>query len=275
MGTSRRLLILAIAGFFIASAPSQDPASRPAKPVVSDLERQVHRRQLTELLDAAMAKKAAGQSAEALAASDTAVIRFAAALKEAGSKPDASLLKDYKELLKLSDSLVDQIQTPEFESKTPERDFLSEKERPLWGSSVASRFSFSKSVATIEGVKFESRPTITGVVSVLPALTAPWHDLAIDFEFTIVAGELDLYLRYWPDAKPFAIRLSPQTDFEIGKLYRASIRVQGSRVTFRPHGQPEAVDTLGIAISRTGGVGFGVRAGSRVDVSAFKVKVLR
>ena len=91
----------------------------------------------------------------------------------------------------------------------------------------------------------------------------------------IDSGELDLYLRYWPDKRYYAIKFNEASGFETGEAPPVTIRIKGSTITLARPGKPSNSDTMAIATSRTGGIGFGLNSGSKVTISKLNVKVLR
>jgi hypothetical protein len=269
-------MLLVTVGLVIASfARAQEPESRP-KP---DAEAEVSK--LEALVDAATAKKASGKAQEALADCDAAVVKFHEVFDAFGGQPTAALIAAYKELIALSDGLVEQIETPEQEGKIAERDLLAAKERAPgpWGASKGAKLTWSERELSIEGVPIEGGPKVMGVVSVLPAFNAgqrtSWNDLVIDLEFTIQAGEFEVYLRYWPDKRSYRIRFSPTEGYDVGKTYRMTLKVKGSTISLKQPDQPENRDKMDATTSRTGGIGFGLQPGSKVVLSQLNMKVLR
>ena len=103
----------------------------------------------------------------------------------------------------------------------------------------------------------------------------PWHDIVLDLEFTIVSGEFEMYLRYWPDKRSYSIKFNAAAGYEPNKPYRMTVHVKGSSISLKQAEQPENRDRIDPNTSRTGGVGFGVNPGSKVIISVCKLKVLR
>jgi hypothetical protein len=199
------------------------------------------------------------------------MVRFG---KPAGA-PDHRLLRVLSDAIADSDALVDKVETPDFERRCPERDLIGRPERPLWGASPGAKFAISPRSVVVEGLPIEGRPKVVGVVSVLPTKAAPWHDLVLDLEFTILSGELEMYVRYWPDKSSYQMRFSPSEGYELNKPYRMTVRVKGSTITLQQADQPENRDRFMVGMSRTGGVGFGLRPGSKAEISRLNLKVLR
>jgi hypothetical protein len=229
---------------------------------------------LKEAFDAAKAKETSGNVPEALAAYDEAVVKFNKTFDQGGGTGDAPTIELFKQLLAESDKLVERVETPEFESQVPERDMLSTKERQPWGFSAGSKLTWSGREMSFEGVPID-RGKVTGVVSMLPPKAAPWHDIVLDLEFTILSGEFEMYLRYWPDKRSYKIKFDAPSGYEPNKPYRMTIHVKGSSVSLKQPEQPENRDKMDPTTSRTGGVGFGVNPGSKVIISVCKLKVLR
>ena len=228
---------------------------------------------LKEGVDAAKGKEAAGQLPEALAAYDEAVVKFNKQFDAQGGTAEGPIIDLYKALVADSDRLVERVETPEFESSIQERDMLTAKERPLWGASDGAKWTPSGREIAIEGVKVDKK--IQGVVSFLPRRSEAWHDIVLDLEFTIVAGEFDLYLRYWPDKRYYSIKFNAAAGYEANKPYRMTVHVKGSSISLKQAEQPENRDRADPNTSRTGGVGFGINPGSKVIISVCKLKVLR
>jgi hypothetical protein len=228
---------------------------------------------LKEGVDVAKAKEAAGQLPEALAAYDEAVVKFNKQFDDQGGTAEGPIIDLYKALIADSDRLVERVETPEFEASIQERDMLTAKERPLWGNSDGAKWVPSGREIAIEGVKVEKK--IQGVVSFLPRRSEAWHDIVLDLEFTIVSGEFDLYLRYWPDKRYYSIKFNAAAGYEANKPYRMMVHVKGSSISLKQAEQPENRDRADPNTSRTGGVGFGVNPGSKVIISVCKLKVLR
>lgn len=233
--------------------------------------------ELKEAVDAAKAKEAAGNLQEALAAYDAAVARFLATFDRFGpEKPDeiGKQIALYKELLAFSDGLADRVETPEFEAGVGARDMLSPKERSVWGVSAGAKMTPSDGQIALEGIPIEGRK-IVGVTSMLPPKAAPWHDVVIDLEFTLVSGEMEMYVRYWPDRKSYMIRFNPSEGYELNKSYRMTLRIKGSTISLKAPDQPENRDRFSTDTSRTGGLGFGMKEGAKAVITRCDLKVLR
>jgi hypothetical protein len=263
---------LVLAGFLLSATShlaAQTPESRPItpetpKPALKALE---------ESVDAAKAKEAAGQLSEALAAYDAAVVKFGQHFDANGGTAEPPVIQLYKALIASSDALATKVETPEFEARIAPRDLLFPQEESLWGASKGAKWSRSEGAIVVEAV--ESGGRIMRVASVLPKRAEAWHDIVIDLEFTIDSGELDLYLRYWPDKKYYAIKFNEASGFEPAKRHRMTIGIKGSTITLAQPGKPLNSDTIAFVTSRTGGIGFGLNPGSKVTISKLTVKVLR
>lgn len=264
---------LALAGFLLVASwtlAAQEPESRPIDPKL----RQVMAvNALKESVDAAKAKEAAGSLQEAVAAYDAAVVKFMTHFEANGGTAEAPVIELYKSLIADADRLAERVETPEFEAKIAARDLLSPQEESLWGASKGAKWSRSDGGIVVEGVEVERK--IQGVVSFLPRRSEAWHDIVLDLEFTIASGELDLYLRYWPDRRFYTIKFNEASGFEPAKRHRMTIRIKGSTITLAQPGEPSKSDTMIFATSRTGGIGFGLNAGSKAEISKLTVKVLR
>jgi hypothetical protein len=222
----------------------------------------------------AKAKEDTGDLTGALATYDATLVEFHKVFDANGGTADAPTIALYKKLLAESDKLVERVETPEFEAKTPERDFLSSQERHNWGVSAGASLS-PDAPLVLEGVDLTGGRKVTGVVSLLPPKADPWNDFVIDLEFTIQAGSCEMYLRYWPDKRSYRILFSPAEGYEVGKTYRMTLKVKGSTISLTQPEQPENRDKMDATTSRTGGIGFGLPAGSRVLISKLNMKVLR
>jgi hypothetical protein len=232
---------------------------------------------LKDGVDAAKAKEATGDLNAALAAYDEAVIKFNKEFDKAGGKsPTPEILALYKDLIADSDKLVERVETPEYEASIPERDLLSAKERQAaaWGKSAGIEMNWAPRELEIKGVDVEGKK-IMGVASfgLIPA--APWHDLIIDLNFTIVSGGFQLYLRYWPDKRNFMLNIDPKAGYELNKPYQVTIKIKGSKVELTMPDQPAQNDVMNPNTSRTGGIGFGLAPGSKLIISSCKLKLLR
>jgi hypothetical protein len=210
---------------------------------------------------------------EALKAYDVVLESLHLELRDSRDAPDPGALSVLSEAIAESDALVEVVETPAFEAKIVDRDLLSPKSRSLWGASAGVTYAPGTPM-TLEGVSLPGR-LVTGVVSVLPARAAPWNDLVIELEFTLLAGEMDMYLRYWPDRKSYRIRFAPTEGYEMNRPYPMTIRVKGSQVSLKQPDQPENRDRLQPSVSRTGGFGFGLPPGSKAEISKLRMKVLR
>ena len=264
---------LALAGFVLVASwtlAAQTPESRPIDPKVRQAMEVIA---LKESIDVAKAKEAAGQLREALAAYDAAVEKFGTHFAANGGTAEAPIIQLYRSLIADADALAAKVETPEFEAKIAARDLLSPDEQALLGASSGSKWSRSDGAIVVEGLEVDRK--IQGVVSWLPKKDVGWHDIVLDLEFTIVSGELDLFLRYWPDKRYYAIKFNEASGFEPGKRHRMTIRIRGSAITLAPLGEPSKSDKFAIMTSRIGGIGFGPTAGSKVTISKLTVKVLR
>lgn len=276
-------LALGAAGF------AQDPASRPtdrgkegtpqdeiSRRAAQDpeLAKKLRLNGLKELVGVTNAKEAAGNLNEALSACDLAIVEFNKEFDRNGGTADRKTLELYKELLKTSDGLVEKVETAEYEANVPWRDTLSDKERQIWGMSRGGKLTRTATSVTIEGVSDGNRRAM-GVASLLPPRAAPWNDLIIELEFTVISGEVEMYLRYWPDKKSYLIRFGPKADYEANKRYSVTLSVKGSTVTLAKAPNATATDKIRIDTSRTGGIGFAVAPEAKVEISKLRLKVLR
>jgi hypothetical protein len=211
---------------------------------------------------------------DALKLYDAAIDSIMARMSKPGAVADARILRPLADAIADSDALVLKVETPDFEARCPERDLIGQSERPLWGHSQGAKHTASPRSILVEGVPLEGRKVV-GVVSALPPRSAPWRDIVIDLEFTLLSGEMEMYVRYWPDRKSYQIRFAPSEGYELNKAYRMTVRVKGSQISLKQPDQPENSDRLRADVSRTGGIGFGLKPGSMAEISRFNLKVLR
>ena len=216
----------------------------------------------------------AGHPEAALAACDAAVAVFNGAFDPFDPTQDRKLMDLYAELINGSDALATKVETPEFEGKVEARDMLSAKERDLWKAGEGVTFTPTSKAFMMEGVKTD-QVNVTGVVSLLPPAARPWNDLVIDLEIIVISGQLEMYLRYGPRTKAYLIRFSPTEGYELDKPYPMTIRIRGSEVWLKHPDQPENKDRFHLTTSRTGGLGFGLKPGSKAVVTKLTMKVLR
>ncbi len=217
-----------------------------------------------------------GDISSALNAYDTA-IRSIYDLVEKLPKPPPEMIEIFKAVLGESDALVEKLVTPEYEAKIPERDLLSPKEKSVWGNSDGIKWELKGKEMVVEGVEVPGRK-IVGVFSAIPPVAEMWQDIILDVEFTITAGDsfTSMY-RYLPGKKAYELgyKVDPNTGFQLNKNYHQIIRVVGSSFTQKESGNPDQSDKLGFSVSRTGGIGFALKPGTKMVFSTFKVKVLR
>jgi hypothetical protein len=193
----------------------------------------------------------------------------------------------YKSLIKKSDELVDKLVTPEYEDKTATRDLMSPKERGLWGTAPgdgAVSFDFQGRELIVANKPVEGKRLIQILSIEGWSNHAPWYDLVLDFEFEILKGGFELYLRYRPDGYTYYTlgfssvpsKAGETANYEVGKTYRVQIKIKGSEVKVTEEGNTgEAGQILLPSVSRTGGVGFGLPTGAKVAIKSCTVKVLR
>lgn len=229
---------------------------------------------LNDFVVQAKAKEASGDLPGALAAYDEAVTKFNKEFDKAGGKAAPELLEMYKGLLIESDKLVERVETPEYEASIPERDLLSPKERNLWGKSEGVDYTFQARELEMRGVEVPGKK-VTGFVDFGLVPSAPWHDLIVNLNFTIVSGEIELWTRYWPGKRAFSIKMNPESGFELNKPHDITLRIKGSKIEFLVPDQAPKVDTFSVNTSRTGGIAFSLNPGSKVIISTCKVKLLR
>src|SRR5262245_33538598 len=195
--TSRRPLIMAIAGFLLYASigVAQQPDSRPADRKPEDKPRGLT---LQESVDAARAKRAAGDLKGALAAYDEAMEQF---FKDFDKLQDRAtgIIALYREALAESDKLVEQVETPEFEAAIPERDMLSAAEREVWGKAPGIDLVFGEAGLEIKTTELPGKKVMS--VASIAGWRPPWHDFVLDLEFKILAGRFELLARYWPDKR--------------------------------------------------------------------------
>jgi hypothetical protein len=293
MSKGRRTLMLAVAGLFISTGVAQEPESRaatrpadsralalerlreivgPPRAVVRPAPPGTDSRPSLQRVEAELLLESA--RLEASRTYDAAATTLQHELRAGGGAPDAGAQRILVEAIAESDALVAKVETREFEAKIGERDMLSAKERAPWGASAGAKLTWSGREMSIEGVPIE-KGKVTGVVSMLPTKAAPWHDIVLDLEFTILSGDFEMYLRYWPDRKAYKIRFGPRDGYELNKPYRMTIRVKGSDVSLSQPDQPENRDRIQPSTSRTGGIGFGLTPGFKAVISRLGMKVLR
>jgi hypothetical protein len=226
-------------------------------------------------LDDARARAASNDLVGARESYDQTLGLFDEQILTAGRIDSRELVKLHDAALAGFDAFIEKIETPAYEGSIPARDALASGERELmaWGKSAGVAMDWTGHELVIEGVRVEGRK-IVGVASFGLLPEKPWRDLVVDLEFTIVSGGFQLYLRYWPDERSYVMRIDPSAGYELNKPYRATIRIKGRGVELSMPDQPVLHDLLGPTTSRTGGIGFGVPAGSSVILSSCKVKIL-
>ena len=199
------------------------------------------------------------------------------------TKADEHIIALYKSAVSEWDDLVLKLETPEYEAGTPVRDLLAQKERQpggVWGGTDGVKHEWSGRELVIEGIaavdKDGKERKLRGVYSI-DGWTQKWTDIVMDIEFTIVAGEFDMMLRYRPDGyKPYtATYKAGEGGFNANELYRMTVRIKGSSVEFEQTDQPKNGDTLQPSVSRNGGIGFAVPKGAKIVISRCDMRVLR
>ncbi len=198
------------------------------------------------------------------------------------TKPHDQAVVYFKEGVKEWDDLVAKLETPEYISNTPVRDLLAAKERQpggVWGGTEGIRHEWSGRELVIEGVAVEKdgkERKLRGLFSI-DGWSQKWTDLVLDIEFTIVAGEFDMMMRYRPDGyKPYtATYKAGEGGFNANEPYRMTVRVMGSTVEIEQADQPKSGDVLQPTVSRNGGIGFAVPKGSKIVISRCDLRVLR
>jgi hypothetical protein len=236
------------------SRPESGPVSRPKDDAAALLE-------MTRL--------------DALKAYDAGIDEFGRRLKDPGSTPRDIVAKALTTAITESDSLVYIVETPLYEARATERDMLSPRERGPWGSSAGIKADYQERNIVLTGVDAEGGRKVTGVASILPTRKESWRDLVVDLEFALLAGEMDMYVRYWPDKKSYRLRFAPTEGYELNKPFRMRICVKASQIGLQLPDQPEKFDRFDIDTSRSGGIGFGLSKGSKAAITLLRLKVLR
>jgi hypothetical protein len=261
-----------------AQQPESRPATRPAdRQAEIDRIRRERIEALKALVDGARAKEPMGGAQAALAACDRAETDFWRHFDTACTVARAGVLSSidlYKELITFADGLAERVETAEYEAEVPGRDLLSATGQAFWGASAGAKLGFSGRGMTIEGLPVDGRKVI-GVASALPSKDAPWRDVLLDLEFTVLSGEMDVFVRYWPDKKSYRLTFGPGQGYELGKPCRALLRIRGSTIGLFQANRANFTDRLSIDTSRTGGIGFGLRDGSKAVITRCEMKVLR
>jgi hypothetical protein len=215
--------------------------------------------------------EAVGQTAKALAKYDQAIAVAMKQLQWIGPRFE-KVLPLFKESISRSDKLADDVETPEYEAAIVERDMLAHKERALWGGSTDSiAYVFGENNLKIEGTKEK----VTGICSLLPPGDAPWHDIVLDLEFTILANGFQLFLRFERGHQGYMLQFKPTEGYEMNKPNRITIRVKGSTITLKTPDQPENRAIADLTTSRTGGIAFGMNKGASILITRCSLKVLR
>lgn len=198
------------------------------------------------------------------------------------AKPHEQVIAFYKEAVKDWDDLVIKLETPEYEASTPVRDLLAQKERQpggVWGGTEGVKHEWAGRELVIEGVaamdKDGKERKLRGVFSI-DGWSQKWTDLVMDIEFTIVAGEFDMMLRYRPGQKPYTVAYQAGVGgFNASEAIRMTVRIKGSEVEFEQQNQAKTGQRLQYSVSRNGGIGFAVPKGSKIVISRCDMRVLR
>ena len=122
----------------------------------------------------------------------------------------------YKHLIQRSDRLVEKSRDNGVRGQGPDSRLLSGRRAALWGQSDRGEVASAIDAIIVEGVETDRKDHGRRVLAPQEG-REPGTTSCIDLEFTIVSGELDLYLRYWPDKRFYAIKFNAAAGFELGE----------------------------------------------------------
>ena len=217
-----------------------------------------------------------GQHDEALAAYDEAVVKFNKEFDEKGGTADAPTLELYKELLAESDKLVERVETPEFESSVDRaRHALREGARPSGARAPGAKLTPSGREIAIEGVDRSTRRRSSASSRCYPPRPRPGTTSSSTSSSRSSRARSRCTSATGRTRRATLVRFAPSEGYELNKPYRMTIHVKGSQISLKQADQPENRDRFKVDTSRTGGIGFGMKDGSKAIISVCKLKVLR
>ncbi|MCK6448456.1 MAG: hypothetical protein L6Q99_18860, partial [Planctomycetes bacterium] len=216
-------------------------------------------------------------------AEDEIVKLFEESLKKNQSELSKYYEGHFREVIDESDLLAKAIFTPDFVEKQPWKDLLSTDQAPNWNAASLEGFSqkFERGALTLRGPNAAARQN--GVTSI--GDREQFRDFVLDFEFTILKGEFELYARVGKrfdgtveSLKFSALEESPNASFLLSsnESYSGTLTFIGSSWTCElSAGDPQTVEQVKWVQSRRGGIGLLVPTEAEVKITRMRIKSLR
>lgn len=216
-------------------------------------------------------------------AEDEIVKLFEESLKKNQNELSKYYEGHFREVIDESDLLAKAIFTTDFIEKQPWKDLLSADQAPNWNAASLEGFSqkFERGALTLRGPNAAARQN--GVTSI--GDREQFRDFVLDFEFTILKGEFELYARVGKrfdgtveSLKFSALDESPNASFLLSanEPYSGTLTFIGSSWTCElSAGDPQTVEQVKWVQSRRGGIGLLVPTESEVKITRMRIKSLR
>ncbi|MBI5433144.1 MAG: zinc ribbon domain-containing protein [Planctomycetes bacterium] len=189
----------------------------------------------------------------------------------------------YREVIDESDLLALAVYTPDYIEKQPWKDLLSTDQAPNWNAAALEGFSykFERGALLLRGPNESAKQN--GVLSI--GDREQFRDFVLDFEFTVVKSEFEMYCRIGKrfdgtveSLKFSALEESENASFMLSpaESYSGVMTFIGSSWTCElSAGDPVTMEKVKWSQSRKGGIGILVPPEAEVKITRMKIRSLR
>ncbi|MCC6408501.1 MAG: zinc ribbon domain-containing protein [Planctomycetes bacterium] len=189
----------------------------------------------------------------------------------------------YREVIDESDLLAAAVYTPDYIEKQPWKDLLSTDQAPNWNAAALEGFSykFERGALVLRGPNASAKQN--GVISI--GDREQFRDFVLDFEFTVVKSEFEMYFRIGKrfdgtveSLKFSALEESDNASFMLSpaESYSGVMTFIGSSWTCElSAGDPVTMEKVKWSQSRKGGIGILVPPEAEVKITRMKIRSLR
>ncbi len=197
-------------------------------------------------------------------------------VKDQNKEAQGFFQQQYQEIIQESDALCASVFDEAAIEATPWRDLLAGGEVSQWLAPALAGFEHRFEGGVMHIIGPSSAAGAQGVLSI--GDTELWRDFVLDFEFQIIKGEFQLFVRLGPKVDKSSESISYVTEgpdaVNLGEIYPAEVRFIGSTMTVTLEGNPASYESSWTK-RRKGAIGLVIPEDAEIKFTRMRIRVLR
>ncbi len=197
-------------------------------------------------------------------------------VKDQNKEAQGFFQQQYREVIQESDALCASVFTDAAIEATPWRDLLAGDEVSKWRAAALEGFEHRIENGVLHILGPSPQAGALGILSI--GDDEFWRDFVLDFEFAILKGDFQIYLRLGPKVDGSSESVSYTTEgpdaVNVGETYPAEVSFIGSTMAVTLEENPTPYESSWTK-RRKGAIGLVIPEGSEIRFTRMRIRVLR